>query len=152
MVAAVPDGALILLVGPPAAGKSTYAAALVAAGVVAPGDVLSSDTLRESLEDRQVWVRLRRELLPRMDAGRTTVVDATNLTAHRRGRHIRVAKAYGRPVVAVVFDVAVADLLVRNAARDRTVPPSAVAGMARLAGAVDAETLRAEGVDLVLRP
>ena len=40
-------GALVLLVGPPAAGKSTLAVSLVAAGEVHPDDVLSTDTYRE---------------------------------------------------------------------------------------------------------
>src|SRR4051812_37954701 len=60
----LPDGALVLLIGAPGAGKSTLAAALVAAGEVAAEDVLSTDAYREQLsgdaldltQDRKVWV------------------------------------------------------------------------------------------------
>lgn len=150
---------LVLLVGPPAAGKSTFAAGLVAAGSVEPQDVLSSDAYREALTgdasdtsaDRRVWVLLRRDLEERMAAGRTTVVDATNVFPRRRGRHIRVAKAHGRPVTAVVFDVPLDELLRRNAARPSPVPAGGVVFVAQsMPMTADPDTLVGEGVDHVV--
>jgi predicted kinase len=134
----LPPGALVLLVGPPAAGKSTLAAALIAAGEVEPDDVLSTDTYREVLtgdaldltSDRKVWVQVRARLVEKMAAGRTTVVDATNLFARRRARHIRVAREYGRPVVAIRFEVPAADLLERNEQRERVLAENVVVTMA----------------------
>jgi predicted kinase len=134
----LPPGALVLLVGPPAAGKSTLAAALIAAGEVEPDDVLSTDTYREVLtgdaldltSDRKVWVQVRARLVEKMAAGRTTVVDATNLFARRRARHIRVAREYGRPVVAIRFEVSAADLLERNEQRERVLADNVVVTMA----------------------
>ena len=133
-----PAGALVLLVGPPAAGKTTLATALVAAGEVDADDVLSTDTYREVLtgdaldltSDRKVWAQVRERLAEKMVAGRTTVVDATNLFARRRARHIRVAREYGRPVVAVRFDVPAAELLARNEQRDRVLTENVVVTMA----------------------
>ncbi len=154
-----PAGSLVLLVGPPASGKSTLAAALVAAGAVAAEDVLSTDAYREAVtgdagdtsRDRKVWARLRQDLDRRMVAGRTTVVDATNLFARRRGRHISVARQHGRPVVAIRFDVAIPELLARNQVRARVVKPGALVGMAvYMRREVDSETLLVEGVDTVL--
>lgn len=153
-----PDGSLVLLVGPPASGKSTLASELVSAGIVDAEDVLSSDAYRKALagdetdtsSDRRMWVQLRRDLLERMAAGRTTVVDATNVFPRRRARHIRVAKAHGRPVVAVRFHVDVDDLLARNAGRDRQVHAEAIVGMAEQASAVPDDALLAEGIAEVI--
>ena len=154
----LPVGALVLLVGPPAAGKSTLAAALVANGEVAPEDVLSTDTYREVLtgdaldltSDRRIWVQVRERLVEKMAAGRTTLVDATNLFPRRRARHIRVAREYGRPVVAIRFDVPAAELLERNETRKWVVQPNIVVTMAvEMEEHGGADTLAAE-VDLVL--
>lgn len=154
----LPSGALVLLVGPPAAGKSTLAAALVAAGEVDADDVLSTDTYREVLtgdaldltSDRKVWVQVRERLVEKMAAGRTTVVDATNLFARRRARHILVAREYGRPVIAVRFEVPAAELLERNETRKWVVRPNIVITMAvemEEHGGVDALAVE---VDVVL--
>jgi predicted kinase len=154
----LPRGALVLLVGAPAAGKSTLAGALVAAGEVEADDVLSTDTYREVLtgdaldltSDRTVWVQVRERLVDKMAAGRTTVVDATNLFPRRRARHIRVAREHGRSVVAVRFEVPAAELLERNEARDRVLHENVVVTMAvEMEEHSDLETLQAE-VDLVL--
>jgi predicted kinase len=151
-------GSLVLLVGAPAAGKSTLAGALVAAGEVAAGDVLSTDIYREVLtgdaldlrEDRNVWSQVREELTERMAAGRTTVVDATNLFPRRRAGHIAIAREHGRLVVAVRFEVPAADLLERNEAREWKLRPNVVVTMAvEMDRHADHETLAAE-VDVVL--
>jgi predicted kinase len=155
----IPAGALVVLVGAPAAGKTTFAARLVESGLVEAEDVLSADAARQEItgdagdttRDRNVFARVRAELDDRMRAGRTAVVDATGLWPRRRARHAAVARGHGRPTVAVRFPTPIPDLLARNAARDRTVPPGAVIGMARqLEAGATAEQLRAEGFDLVV--
>jgi predicted kinase len=154
----LPTGGLVLLVGPPASGKSTLAAALVRAGEVRPGDVLSTDTYREVLtgdaldltSDPKVWAQVRERLTERMTTGRTTVVDATNLFPRRRARHIRVAREYGRPVVAIRFDVSAAELLERNEQRERVLRPNVVVTMAVEMEEHSAPDALASEVDLVL--
>jgi predicted kinase len=130
----------------------------VAAGEVDADDVLSTDTYREVLtgdaldltSDRKVWVQVRERLVDKMATGRTTVVDATNLFPRRRARHIRVAREYGRPVVAVRFEVPAAELLERNEERDRVLLETVVVTMAvEMEEHSDLETLQAE-VDVVL--
>jgi len=134
------------------------AAALVAAGEVEADDVLSTDTYREVLtgdaldltSDRKVWVRVRQRLVEKMAAGRTTLVDATNLFPRRRARHIAVAREYGRPVVAIRFEVPAAELLERNERRERILADNVVVTMAmEMEEHAAADDLATE-VDLVL--
>ena len=154
----VPAGALVLLVGPPAAGKSTLTAALVAAGEVDADDVLSTDTYREVLtgdaldltSDRKVWVQVRQRLVQKMVAGRTTLVDATNLFPRRRARHIALAREHGRPVVAIRFEVAAAELLERNEQRQRELRPNVVVTMAMEMEEHAGTDALADEVDIVL--
>jgi len=154
-----PEGSLVLLVGAPGAGKSTLAAALVAAGEVAAEDVLCTDVYREQLsgdaldltQDRKVWTQVREQLDERMAAGRATVIDATNIIARRRARPIRIAREHGRPVVAVRFAVDAAELIRRNETRTRVVRPNVVVTFAvdmEEEGSVEA--LAAEDIDVVL--
>lgn len=151
----LPGGSLVLLVGPPAAGKSTLATALVAAGEVAADDVLSIDTRRSDAggrgRDPAMWERVRHELDERMAAGRTTVIDATNINPARRALHLAVAQAHGRPVVAIRFEVDAAELVERNAGRKAAVPQATVITLAvEMDELADVSTLRTDGVDLVL--
>lgn len=157
--ALIPVGALVVLVGAPGAGKTTFAARLVEAGLVDADDVLSADALRQEItgdasdtsRDRKVFARIRTELDDRLRTGRTAVVDATGLWPRRRARHLTVARDSGRPTVAVRFPMPIPELLARNAARHRIVPPGAVVGMARqLEVGATSEHLRAEGFDLVV--
>ena len=84
----LPDPSLVLLVGAAGSGKSTLAQAHFA-----PEEILSSDALRAAISgdagdqtaSRLAFAILHRELTRRLEAGRLTVVDATNVRAvHRR--------------------------------------------------------------------
>lgn len=155
----IPRGSLVLLIGAPGAGKSTFARNLVEAAVLPADGVLSTDEYRRSLtgsptdlsQERRVFSTLRAELVSRLRRDLTTVVDATNLWPRRRARHLALARAEGRPIVAIRFDVPLDVLLARNAARDRRVPTGAVVVMYRqMASGASREALYEEGFDLVL--
>jgi predicted kinase len=128
-ILALPEPALVVLVGPAGAGKSTFAARRFPADAI-----LSSDAIRAELTgdpgDQRVTHRafelLHRRLALRLAARRTTVVDATNVTAPARRSLLRVARELGVPAVAIVLDLDPALVLARNAARPRAVPESAV--------------------------
>jgi alkanesulfonate monooxygenase SsuD/methylene tetrahydromethanopterin reductase-like flavin-dependent oxidoreductase (luciferase family)/predicted kinase len=151
---ALPDPALVVLVGAAGSGKSHWAAARYR-----PQEVVSSDHLRGvvgsgehdldasvdafALLDQIVAARLRR--------GLTTVVDTLGLDPERRRTQRELARRAGLPAVAVLFDTDPALCRSRNAKRDRGVPAAVLDGQLRRVPAVAAE-LGTEGWDLVLRP
>ncbi len=120
---------VLLLVGLPGSGKSTWAAKQ-------RWPVLSSDAIRATLADNEadqtlntrVFSTLRYLLKQRLELGRpVTCVDATHLTPWERRPYLRLP---GCRVEAVFFDTPVAVCLERNTQRDRVVPPAAIARMA----------------------
>ena len=125
---------IVLLVGLPGSGKSTYLER-VAAGIGG----LSSDAVRRLLADDEtdqsihvrVFQTLRYLLEQRLAIGRpVTYVDATNLTPEERRPYLEIGRAWGCEVEAVLFDVPLEVCLERNAARARRVPAEVMAKMA----------------------
>lgn len=116
----VPADALVVLVGATGAGKST-----LAARCFAPTEILSSDAFRAMVADdpadqgasRAAFELLHLAARRRLERGRLTVVDATNVTAAARAALIAVARAVQRPVVAIVLDLPPEVCRARNAAR-----------------------------------
>lgn len=111
---AIPEPCLVVLVGVAGSGKSTFAARHFATG-----EILSSDGFRARVgrseadqgASRRAFVALHAALERRLAAGRTTVVDATNVRADARRDLVRRATAAGVPAVAIVLDLPLADCL-----------------------------------------
>ncbi|SPF34912.1 Kinase-like protein [Candidatus Sulfopaludibacter sp. SbA4] len=123
---------IVVLVGLPGSGKSTYLERMGAVG-------LSSDTIRLQLADDEtdqtihdrVFQTLRYLLRQRLEIGRpVTYIDATNLTPQERAPYLGIGKSYGCAVEAVFFDVALDVCRSRNASRHRVVPGDALSKMA----------------------
>lgn len=115
---------LIVLVGLPGSGKSTWAARQNIG-------ILASDAVREILTgdpenqaaNRLVFPTLRYLLAMRVKAGMTaTILDATSLTPKERKVWLRTAEALGCDAEAVFFDTPLEVCKARNAGRSRVVP------------------------------
>ena len=128
----MPEQRIVVLVGLPASGKSTWVAER-------GGVAISSDELRRWLRDdatdqtiHGLVFRLMREFVRmRVSLGvPVTYVDATNLTRKHRRPFVKIAEHMGCVCEAVYFDVPVEECLRRNEGRERRVPEGAIRAMA----------------------
>jgi alkanesulfonate monooxygenase SsuD/methylene tetrahydromethanopterin reductase-like flavin-dependent oxidoreductase (luciferase family)/predicted kinase len=149
---ALPDPALVVLVGPSGSGKSVWAAERYR-----PDEVVSSDRLRSLVGSGEhdldasadAFAVLDQIVAARLRRGLTAVVDTLGLDSPRRRGYLELARGNGVPAVAVLADTDPAECRRRNRARDRPVPASALDGQLRRMRAAVAE-IGGEGWDLVV--
>ncbi len=104
----VPPSALVVLIGPAASGKSTWAARHFE-----PTQIVSSDHCRALIADdendqeasRDAFRLFHRIIQDRLKRGLLTVADSTALHASARADLLRDAASYHRPIVAIAFDL-----------------------------------------------
>jgi protein phosphatase len=104
----IPHRSLVLLVGPAGSGKSTFAG-----NHFSPLQVIESDHCRALVCDDptdQSATRAAFELVHfiadrRLQFGKLTVIDATNVEAQARRGLLALARDHNFPLVAIVFDV-----------------------------------------------
>lgn len=142
----------MVLVGPGAAGKSTWAAAHFAAD-----EVVSSDRLRavvgageDDLSASADAFTVLDEIV-RMRVGRrlTTVVDTLGLDAARRQGYRDLARQAGMPCVAVRFDTPAARCRAWNRAREKRIPVDVLSAQLKT-WAATRDLLDGEGFDRVV--
>ncbi|MGC5544776.1 ATP-binding protein [Streptomyces griseus] len=145
----IPAG-LVVLVGPPASGKTSFVRALVERGQIEAEAVVSSDEIRAELfgaaggpeptdsdaaepadsdaadatdsdaADARIFEERDRRIVARLAVGRTVIAESTNVTLQARARLIALARRFDAPVTALRFAPDVADLLQQYAERGRT--------------------------------
>jgi protein phosphatase len=120
---------LVVLIGVAGSGKSTFATRHFDADAVVSSDrlrgVLTGDEAAQEATDA-AFRQLHQWLEARLAVAALAVVDATNVEWMARTELIRRARDYGRPAIAIVFDLPLDLCLARNAARPRTVPAAVI--------------------------
>ena len=121
----IPPTALVVLIGPAASGKSTWAAHHFQAT-----QIVSSDAIRAMIADdeadqeaaRDAFRIFHRVISERLKRGLLTVADSTALLPHARAELLRCAMVYNRPVIAILFAMETDTQRLWNEQRRRHVP------------------------------
>lgn len=154
----IPVG-LVLLVGPPASGKSSFIQALIDQDKIVPEAVVSSDAIAEHYRntsvdresaDPQIFQERDRRVTARLASGRTAIAESTNVLPHARARLLAIADRLQMPVTALRFIQPEKVLLEQNQERRNAVPAAEVSRYAALmAKHASTGQLYAEGMSLV---
>ena len=136
---------LVVLVGPSASGKSTWASERFDAS-----QVVSSDTLRAIVGEGEHDMRASTDafellsdvVVRRLKRDLTTVVDTLGLDADQRERWRAIAAEHGVPCYAIAFDTPAKDCRARNRKRRHQVPAKILTQQLEAFAATD---LHAEG-------
>jgi len=143
---------VVVLCGPAACGKSTFAARHFR-----PTQIVSSDWARAQVCDDERDQRFNTQAFAlvhflveqRLGLNRLCVVDSTALTGPARQELLSLAKKRQVPTVAIVFDVPLETCVERDAKRERTVGRPVIERQYQAFDQVKA-AIRQEGFDQVL--
>jgi protein phosphatase len=120
---------VVVLCGPAACGKSTFAAKHFRPTQICSSDqarALVSDDERDQRFPTQTFALLHFLIEQRLSINRLCVVDSTALTAQARKNLLDISRRYHVPAVMLLFDVPLAACLARDGRRERTVGPGAI--------------------------
>ncbi|WP_344145005.1 LLM class flavin-dependent oxidoreductase [Kribbella yunnanensis] len=150
----LPSPCVVVLVGPGAAGKSTWAAERFGADLIVSSDRLRAlvgsgeDDLAASAD---AFALLETVVSQRIRRGLTTVIDTLGMDRPRRLEWLRQAREAAMPCVAVAFDTPAAECRRRNRSRSKRIPADVLTGQLRAWGVTKKE-LPDEGYDDILEP
>ncbi len=120
---------LVLIVGLPGSGKSTFAAENFPMDAVAGTDrirqELSNNPSNQLVSDKAFFM-VERLVKERLSRGKIIVVDAMNLTENARKRFMDIAKKENATIQAIVMDTSAEESVARDQARARKVGASEI--------------------------
>lgn len=123
--------ALVILVGPPASGKSTWGKKFAAENNLT---YVSTDAIRAELGkdeadqtiSAKAFATARTRISAALGSGNSAMIDATSVTKKARKNWINLGRGHGAFIIAVAFEVPREELLRRDAERERHVGPEIV--------------------------
>lgn len=139
----LPNGAIVLLIGPSNSGKSTLLQSLVDSGQLLESEIISSDYYRRLVADidfidftavskddediiyeeyqrisEQAFHTLHTVVEARAKLNKVSIIDATNLRGFERAKYFEIAKRHHVPVLALILNTSKEQLLARDVLRD----------------------------------
>ena len=149
---------LVLFIGPPAAGKTSFAKKLIEQQGLDDAAYISNDAIAKDLfgvtidrgdKDGAIFAEQDKRVAKRLESDEPAIVDATNVKPEARKRLIAIAKQYRQPVTAFCFRRDEITLLGQNQMREVKVPEKMVREYAMLMDNITEEQLRSEGIATV---
>lgn len=124
MIIHFPDPSLILLIGIAASGKSTFAEKHFSSTQIVSSDycraIICDDEKNQSVTP-QAFRLLHYIVRQRLNIGKLTVIDATNLHHKARIPLLEIASIRNIPVSAIIFDIPETLCIKRDLSRNRIV-------------------------------
>ena len=139
----LPNGAIVLLIGPSNSGKTTLLQSLVDSGQLLESEIISSDDYRRLVADmdfidlsavskededivyeeyqrisEQAFHALHTIVEARAKLNKISVIDATNLRGFERAKYFEIAKRNHVPVLALILNTPKEQLLARDLLRE----------------------------------
>lgn len=150
---------LVVPVGIPGCGKSTFASTCVNAGLLGPSQVISTDAIRLALcgdiadqsRNGEVFEYAYEAMKTSLDLDLTTFADATNVTAKAQAQMKNLSidtghGALGSQILWVDFLISFEEACERNAARRQPVPDEVMASMYLHYSSIDWDDLARWGI------
>lgn len=151
----IPSG-LVVLIGPPGSGKTSFAKALLISGAFdSAGSIVSSDEIGEELfghdfdpeeHDDVVFAIRDTRLRSLLRHGKIAIADSTNVAQQARERLVRLANEEGVSVTALRFLTSLETALKLDADREKHVHN--IEWFSKQLQGVSPESLNKEGFDL----
>ena len=139
----LPNGAIVLLIGPSNSGKTTLLQSLVDSGQLLESEIISSDDYRRLVADmdfidlsavskededivyeeyqrisEQAFHALHTIVEARAKLNKVSIIDATNLRSFERAKYFEIAKRNHVPVLALILNTPKEQLLARDLLRE----------------------------------